>query len=126
MRTRRIAVIGGGFSGIALATALLRRDTPRVEIALFEASDRVGRGVAYGTSCDAHVLNTRAGQMSLHADEDDHFVRWCRGRGIDAHADEFLPRRVYGDHVAQAFADARRNNPQTRLDVYTQTPIADL
>jgi uncharacterized NAD(P)/FAD-binding protein YdhS len=55
--TRRIAIIGGGFSGVALATALLRRDSSDLEVALFESSERVGRGLAYGTGCDAHVLN---------------------------------------------------------------------
>ena len=124
--TRRIAVIGGGFSGIALATALLRRDRRELEVAVFESTDRLGRGLAYGTPCDSHVLNTRAGQMSLHSEDGEHFVRWCRSRGIAAHADEFVPRRVYGDYVAQSFADACRDHTKTRLVVHMQTAIADL
>jgi uncharacterized NAD(P)/FAD-binding protein YdhS len=126
MRTRqRIAIIGGGFSGVALATALLRRDA-ELDVALFESTGNVGRGLAYGTDCAAHLLNTRASQMSLHGGDDEHFVRWCRARGAGTHGDEFLPRRSYGDYVEQTFAAACRSRSRTALEVHAQTAIADL
>jgi uncharacterized NAD(P)/FAD-binding protein YdhS len=123
--TRRIAIIGGGFGGVALATALLRREPSDLEVALFEASERLGRGLAYGTDCDAHVLNTRAAHMSVHDDDGEHFVSWCRARGVAAHGDEFVPRSIYGDYVEHSFEGAR-DGSLTRLEVHTQTPITDL
>jgi uncharacterized NAD(P)/FAD-binding protein YdhS len=88
-------IVGGGFSGAAVAAQLARRTGPDFSLALFEAGE-LGRGAAYGTRHDEHVLNTRAGMMSLFPDDPDHFVRWL-GPGADPQA--FISRRVYGTYV---------------------------
>lgn len=100
-------IVGGGFSGAAVAAQLARRTRPDFSLALFEPSE-LGRGGAYGTRHDEHVLNTRAGLMSLFPDDPSHFVRWL-GAGADPQA--FISRRVYGAYVnevaRQAFERAR-------------------
>jgi len=61
-----VAIIGGGFSGTALAVQLLRRARDRpLKLALIERRGEAGRGVAYNTVSPAHVLNVPAGRMSL-------------------------------------------------------------
>ncbi|MFY9886477.1 MAG: FAD/NAD(P)-binding protein [Candidatus Cybelea sp.] len=93
-----VAVIGGGFSGAAVA-ANLARHTPRdLTLAVFDPDD-LGRGAAYGTRHREHILNTRAHMMSLYVDEPDHFVRWLGPRGAPS---DFLPRRLYGEYVAES------------------------
>ncbi len=53
------AVIGGGFSGCAVAAHLAARAPAGFSLALFEP-DELGRGAAYGTRHEEHLLNTRA------------------------------------------------------------------
>jgi uncharacterized NAD(P)/FAD-binding protein YdhS len=91
-----VAVVGGGFTGCAVAANLAQRSAG-LSLALFEP-DELGRGAAYGTRHPEHLLNTRAHQMSLYVDEPDDFVRWLGSRGD---ATEFVSRRLYGEYVAQ-------------------------
>jgi uncharacterized NAD(P)/FAD-binding protein YdhS len=90
-------IVGGGFSGTAVAAQLARRTPPDFSLALFEPSE-LGRGAAYGTRHDEHLLNTRAGMMSLFPDDQGHFVRWLGG---GANPQDFLSRRVYGAYVSE-------------------------
>ena len=94
----QVVIVGGGFSGVALAAELVRRRV-RLDVAIVESGDKLGRGVAYGTPVANHLLNTRANHMSLHADDSEHFVRWSRRRGLAAQGPEFLPRRAYGEYL---------------------------
>lgn len=97
-----VAIVGGGFSGCALTAQLARRADPGLSLRLFEPGE-IGRGAAYGTRHGEHVLNTRARSMSLDPEDPDHFVRWLGVRGGPA---DFVPRRLYGDYVAEAAARA--------------------
>jgi uncharacterized NAD(P)/FAD-binding protein YdhS len=92
-----VAIIGGGFSGSAVAAHLARRAPDGFSVRIFEPAD-LGRGAAYGTRHAEHVLNTRAAAMSLFPDDPDHFVRWLGGRADRA---DFVSRRLYGDYVAE-------------------------
>lgn len=92
-----VGVVGGGFSGCAVAAQLARRTASRFSLALFE-TDELGRGAAYGTPHAEHVLNTRAHMMSLDPDDPDHFVRWL---GARAGPMDFVSRRLYGDYVGE-------------------------
>jgi uncharacterized NAD(P)/FAD-binding protein YdhS len=90
-----VAVVGGGFSGCAVAAQLARRTSAGFSLALFEPNG-LGRGAAYGTRHTEHVLNTRASAMSLFPDDPDHFVRWL---GPRADPSDFVSRRLYGSYV---------------------------
>jgi uncharacterized NAD(P)/FAD-binding protein YdhS len=109
------AVIGGGFSGAAVAAQLARRVRQDFSLALFEPNE-LGRGAAYGTRHDEHVLNTRASMMSLFPDDPSHFVRWL---GARANPHSFVSRRVYGAYVneiaRQAFERPRFTHVAERV-----------
>lgn len=120
-----VVIIGGGFSGVAFAAELLRRRA-RLDVTIVESGDRLGRGVAYGTPVASHLLNTRANQMSLLADDSEHFVRWSRRRGFAAHGPEFLPRRQYGDYLEESRRDLSASPSPTRLTVHLQAGALDL
>jgi uncharacterized NAD(P)/FAD-binding protein YdhS len=92
-----VTIVGGGFSGCAVAAALARRAGPDLALCLFEPAEP-GRGAAYGTPHAEHLLNTRAEAMSLHADEPEHFMRWLGSRGGPR---DFVSRQLYGDYVAE-------------------------
>ena len=88
-----VAIVGAGASGTLTAVHLLRRGGAR--ITLIDPS-RAGRGVAYSTTDEQHLLNVPACTMSALEDDPDDFLDWCRGHGVAAAPEDFLPRRLYG------------------------------
>jgi uncharacterized NAD(P)/FAD-binding protein YdhS len=94
-----VAVIGSGFSAVALALNLVELAPPTAKISLVGARKRQGRGIAYAATADCHLLNVPAGRMSLFADRPEHFTQWLSEKGHAATGDDFVSRRLYGDYV---------------------------
>lgn len=97
----QVAVVGAGCSGTLAAAELLRQAAGPLEVSLIDAAP-TGRGVAYGTTDQGHLLNVPAERMSGRVDEPDHFVRWLAGRGVAMPAGMpfFAPRPLYGEYLA--------------------------
>jgi uncharacterized NAD(P)/FAD-binding protein YdhS len=96
-----VAIIGGGFSGSMLAAELLQRNDTSCSLVLIERGPVPGRGVAYGTQFEGHLLNVRAKNMSAYADVPEHFVKWAqRNYSSSVKPDDFLPRTIYGQYVS--------------------------
>jgi len=113
---KRIAIIGGGFSGTALAANLLRR-APKgadLEILLINRFGPIGTGVAYGTKFDGHVLNVPAEQMSAYPDEPDHFLRWGATRGVQP--GDFVARKLYGEYLGETLRSAEASSAGATLE----------
>lgn len=105
MKRRRVAIIGAGFSGAALAAALLRRGRDAPDVVLIERSGAFGPGLAYGTRQGAHLLNVRASNLSASTAEPDDFVKWlAKRKGGDART--FAPRMAYGAYMANVLKRA--------------------
>lgn len=105
MKRRRVAIIGAGFSGAALAAALLRKGRDAPDVVLIERSGAIGPGLAYGTRQGAHLLNVRASNMSASAAEPNDFVEWlAKRKGGDGRS--FAPRMVYGAYIANVLKRA--------------------
>jgi FAD-NAD(P)-binding len=83
---------------VLTALHLLRRRAP-VRVVLVESLSRLGRGVAYGTTCEAHLLNVPAHGMSAYPDDPDHFLDWAQTRRPGVERRSFLPRRRYGEYL---------------------------
>jgi uncharacterized NAD(P)/FAD-binding protein YdhS len=107
-----VAIIGGGFTGAALAAQLLREGDRSVSVVVIERGPSRGRGVAYGTQYGWHLLNVPSCNMSAFADDPDHFLRWAR-KNYDSRveAGSFLPRRVYGQYLETILRDAEEAHP---------------
>ncbi len=103
-----VAIIGGGFSGIALAYHLLRdarqSETP-INICLFDTPARFAEGLAYSTKAREHLLNVRAGSMSISEDEPDSFISWLSDNKPEFKPDHFVPRRIYADYLKDCIAE---------------------
>ncbi|MCS5948974.1 FAD-dependent oxidoreductase [Klebsiella pneumoniae subsp. pneumoniae] len=73
-----IVIIGGGFSGAAVAIELLRLAPNGVRVTLLEPRQSPGAGVAYSTAEPTHRINVPAARMQLAGDEEGAFDHWYR------------------------------------------------
>ena len=85
---KKITIIGSGATGTLLAVNLItHNDGQSIEINLVEKKERIGRGVAYSTTQDVHLLNVPAAKMGAFP-YDLEIIRNDRlNLGIDATAD---------------------------------------
>ena len=112
-RMHTIAIIGGGLSGTLLAIQLLlQQGKAALKIYLVERTACVGKGVAYGTCVQSHLLNVPAGKMSLFPDDPDHFVRWLQTNQLPFGAPDFASRPVYARYIGDTFAAAQARHPE--------------
>ncbi len=117
-----IAIIGAGVSGSLLALHLLRR-CPAACIVLIERHRQFGRGLAYATGNDSHLLNVPAGRMSAFQDRPGDFVEWLQrqeasGRdGTPFDAGSFVPRRLFGAYVRHLLNGELKGGAAGRLEL---------
>lgn len=104
-----VAIIGGGFTGAAVAFHLARSSvSDSLRIIVAEPRERLGGGVAYSTSEPSFRINVPADKMSLIAGDSGHFRRWLDASGeLDADPQAwasggrvFPCRAVFGRYVA--------------------------
>lgn len=100
-----VAVVGGGASGTLLAAHFKHAGAFTQSLALIEASGRPCRGVAYGTTQPAHLLNVAASNMSAFQNEPGHFVAWLAGVMEGAEPASYAPRVLYGDYLHDVLQD---------------------
>ena len=107
--TVRIAVVGLGAAGACMVTALNHRfaEATKVDLTLYDACppDTLWRGRAFQRDGDAILANVPAQAMSIQPNDPSHARVWLESRGLigehlpDDH-ESFLPRRHYGDYLA--------------------------
>jgi uncharacterized NAD(P)/FAD-binding protein YdhS len=115
-RTLTVAVIGAGAAGTLTARALLlasRQAQRPVRVLLIDPAPATGRGVAYGTTDEGHLLNVPAGRMGADPENPKGFLEWVRAETKPgAQPDDFLPRAWFGaylqDELLRAMTDAAR------------------
>ncbi|SER56758.1 FAD/NAD(P)-binding protein [Rhizobium sp. NFR03] len=112
-----VAVVGSGFSAIAVSVHLLRSLPPSATIAVVGDDPAFGRGTAYRTEFHLHRLNVPAGRMSLFPDEPDHFLNWLERQGRGISRDEFASRGDYGLYLRDTLASLLRDrHARAKLD----------
>ena len=107
---RRVAVVGAGAAGtltaIHLTTGHSRgRRGHGLEILLVDPAEHPGRGVAYSTTDERHLLNVPVTGMTALPDEPNHFLDWlCRHVGSDVSLDDFARRSDFAAYLADTLA----------------------
>lgn len=111
----RVAVIGGGASGVLTAiNMLVRSDDPALEVVVHEASGIVGRGIAYGTNDQRHLLNVRARHMSAFPDSPSDLLDWALRTGRSSDPQGFLPRADFAIYLQDRLADVADDRLRVR------------
>lgn len=91
---------------------------------LINRSPDFGRGVAYATPFDGHLLNVRTSRMSAVEARPDDFLDWLRERHpACADPDGFAPRRLFGLYVRDRLAAAEAAHPGL-IDCLVGTVVA--
>lgn len=85
-----VIVIGGGASGLLVATNLLRKFDRPLAIKVIEPNPELGCGVAYGTNDPDHLLNVPASRMSAFVEDANSLCDWLGVSG-----DSFISRLDY-------------------------------
>lgn len=76
-RTRKIIVVGGGYTGACAAIALVRRSAFPLKVTLIDPAQHPGAGLAYSAIDLDHRLNGLAHMHTAVVDDAGHFARWC-------------------------------------------------
>ena len=106
-RARHVVIVGGGFSGAAVAYHLLREASADTHIHIVEKGPWIGRGIAYGVESDCFKLNVPASRMSIDPTVPDDFVSFAQAQDKPQ---AFLSRALYGRYVTEALARALRES----------------
>ena len=113
-----VVVLGAGASGTLTAIHLLRtagRRSTSLEVLLLDPADRWGRGVAFGTPDEAHLLNVPASGMSAFSEHPADFVAWNALHdplGLrDPNA--FVPRRRFALYLDDRLVEAAAASSET-------------
>jgi len=122
----RVAILGGGYAGVATAIKLLDTATRPLRITVVEPRGEIGRGAAYSTREAGHLMNGPAKLFSLYPERPDHFAQFlarfaAEWNWRDPLAPDFLnafaPRSVFGDYVRTELARAvSRAAPHVSLE----------
>ena len=90
---KRIAIVGGGASGLLVAINLLRK-SDSCEVTIFEPREKLGLGLAYSTKDLEHLLNVPAGRMSGLVEEPKSLCHWAK---VDEN--DFISRNTFGKYL---------------------------
>ncbi len=112
-----VVVVGAGAAGTLTASHLVTGLSPRYRVVLVDPAPTTGRGTAYSTPDDRHLLNVPASGMSAFPRDPEHFFRWVR-RHHDAEAQpqDFVPRHVYGSYLESLLETAAEFPGNARLE----------
>lgn len=108
-----VAIVGGGYSGAAVAWHLARHPQARPpRIVVFEPRAELGRGLAYSTPDPDHRLNVPDRRMTLVTGQPLHFHDWLArpeapllpAGSATPQGDIFAPRAAFGQYVAAQLA----------------------
>lgn len=104
----RVVIVGGGYTGAAVAVQLANAAGERLSIAIVEPREDVGRGIAYSTRDPDHRLNGPLDNHLLDPASADGLREWCAREGVlaedrdakAANGGTYVRRGDFGSFVA--------------------------
>lgn len=122
----RVVVVGAGAGGTLVATHLVTALSSRFRVELVDPAPTTGRGQAYSTTDERHLLNVPASGMSAFPRDPEHFLRWLR-----THHDptfqphDFAPRAAFGRYLESLLTTATEFPGNARL-VRRRAEVVDI
>lgn len=110
----RVVIVGGGFTGAAVAWQLAQMQVP-ARITVIEPRADLGHGLAYSATDPTHRINVPAHRMSLDPDNRADFAEWLAEAEASGRVDPdptaptdrgglFPQRALFGRYVAERLA----------------------
>ena len=102
-------------------------------VKLIESKHDIGKGVAYSTDVDHHLLNVSAGNMSAFPDDPTHLLRWLNYNHAElsallpdaVDASTFIPRKVYGLYLQSILEEAEATaSSQVQIEYLSDEVVA--
>jgi uncharacterized NAD(P)/FAD-binding protein YdhS len=118
-----VAVVGGGYCGAALVSALLQKGPRPLRIAWIEPAATPGPGLAYSGQDPLHLLNVSAGCMRLPGAPAQPFASFVRRRDPSADGDTLAPRAWFGAWIVAELAQAMTAACGVRVDHYRSPAV---
>jgi len=133
MNARRIAIVGGGFSGASAAVQMARKLPGPLDITVVEPAAEVGPGLAYSSPDPVFRLNAIALAHSIDVADPDHFIRWCEARRLresdpEAYApcgQPFARRRDFARYLVETVQE-HSAMPNGTTIAHRQARVADI
>ncbi len=111
-----IAIVGAGFSGVAVAWNLLQQLPPQSRLLLISNEAVIGQGLAYGTPSPHHLLNVPAARMGISAEDEGGFLRYLQQLGLPFQASDFVPRNLYGAYLQRVLGEQRASASARQIE----------
>lgn len=122
----KVAIIGGGAAAATLVSELLERRTPRpLHLDWYAGAPAAGRGIAYGTPSERHLLNVRAASMGMFVSKPGGFLEYAQALDPSVKGSDFLPRRLYGDFLQSRVEQAVKHAASLGHDINVHPFEAD-
>lgn len=119
-----VVIVGAGFSGAMVAAHLLRDCRSPLRVVLLESRGAIGRGLAYSTLHDRHVLNVPCSKMGAWPEDLGGFHRWASARIPGLPEGAFVSRGLYGQYIESQLRDAEdRAGPGVELEVVPMAAV---
>ena len=100
-----ITIVGGGAAGLILLANIFEKATNPVSVAMINNGYPTGKGIAYSTKNNNHLLNVRVSRMSAFTSDANHFTKWILSKPEyssyhnEKLAERFVPRKMYGEYL---------------------------
>lgn len=122
---KHFVIIGGGASGVLIASQLLRDPDPDLRVTVLERQGQFGQGLAYSARHRDHRVNVPSRGMSAYPDDPEHFWRWLQQKFAGKYDNSwvFVARRLYGTYLEDVLRQAGAHIPG-RLHVLAEEAMA--
>ncbi len=122
---KHFVIIGGGASGVLIASQLLRDPDPELKVTVLERQGQFGQGLAYSARHRDHRVNVPSRGMSAYPDDPEHFWRWLQQKFPGKYDTSwvFVARRLYGTYLEDVLRQAGERIPG-RLRVLAEEAMA--
>jgi uncharacterized NAD(P)/FAD-binding protein YdhS len=134
---KRIAIVGGGPSGLFMFKRLVESDVKNLSIDIFEKREQLGAGLPYSTAGanDEHITNVSGNEIPLLVTPVAEWIKGVPAQTLERfHINErfndykVLPRLLFGQYLSDQFAliIEKATHAGIKHEVHFNSPVTDI